>query len=138
MENEQKEFNKKLDELRKNMIFELSNWWGHQFAGYGGRIVTSNKELYYYEFYHLTLDYERNKGKIEKIKDLTDEEYARVINFIETEIKGKEFEDNRIFDAGYDVIVKYNGINKKIVNNIGFNDNPGLYDKADALIKELM
>ncbi len=138
MNSVQEDFNNRLNEIRNDMVLEVSNWWGHEFAGYGGKIITNKREVYGYSFHFRTPDGEENKNSLEKIKDLSDEEYNRIIKFIEDEIANKEFEDNQIFDAGFDVVVNYNGINKKIRNNKGFGDNFGLYDKVDKLLKELM
>ena len=61
----------------------------------------------------------------------------QVKKFIEEEIVGKTFEFHRIFDAGYNVRGTYKEKTFNIPNNIGYGEEPGLYNKADNLIKSL-
>lgn len=138
--NNEIEFKEELNKIRGNEIIEVNSWWGLRYPGYKGTIVTKNKEIYKYQYYHFIPDElkDKNCNYIQKIKDLTDDEYKKVIMFIEDEIEKKEFTNKIIYDAGYDVIINYNGINKRIMNNKGFEDNIELYDKAEVLMKELL
>ena len=137
--NGQEAFNNELNEIRSNMLIEVSHWWGHTYTGYAGTIITNNKEVYIYQFYHREPKEIEGKGKfINKIKELSESEFDRVVEFVKNEIIPKEFMDKRIFDAGYSVAVNYNGINKKINNNKGFDDEPEIYDLADKLLKEII
>ncbi len=48
--NSQKEFNDKLNEMRKKSIIEVSQWWGLRNAGYSGTIITNDKDVYKYQY----------------------------------------------------------------------------------------
>ena len=139
MEN-QKEFNEKLDKIRDNAIIEVSKWWGLRTPGCSGTLITKNKEVYLYQYYHIIpkeLE-DKNTNFILKNKELNINEYNKVIKFIENEIVNKEFHDETIFDAGYNVTVNYNGTKKRIINNKGEGDNLKIYDKAQQLVDELL
>lgn len=138
--NNEVEFKEKLNKISENTIIAIDTWWGHKYAGYSGIIVTNNKEIYKYQYYHVVpKELEgTNSNYIVKIKDLNDEEYKSIIMFIENEIANEQFTDQMIFDAGFDLIVNYNGINKIIKNNKGYGSNWGIYDKAEMLLKELL
>lgn len=139
--NSEIDFKEQLNKLRESEIIEIKDWGGiGPTPGYGGTIVTNNKEIYKYQYYHRVPENfkEIETNYIRKVKDLTDDEYNKVILFIKEEIADKEFEDFMIFDAGWDVVVNYNGINKIIRNNKGFGDVKKIYDKAEMLIQELL
>lgn len=132
----------KLNNLKNNSLLEVSQWWGLREAGKGGIIITQDKYLYSYTFYYrLTPFLERNNIPLEYISDgklLTNEEYKKVINFIEKEIVGKTFTSQPIFDASFNVSGNYNNHTFSIHNNVGFTNNEeGLYDKAKKLIETI-
>ncbi len=133
------EFKEKLDKIRDIATIEVYSWWGHRNPGIAGTIITKNKEMY---SYHYCKDIPEGL-KVEDVhyilknRELSSDEYNKVIKFIEDEIINKEFHDRMIRDVGYHVIVNYNGIVKKIRNNKGFDDDPKIYDKASQLINEL-
>lgn len=135
----QKEFNEKINEICKDGIMIVKKWWGHKYAGYSGKIVLNNKEIYEYQYYCATpANTDGFKNYIKKVKELSDEEYNRIIAFIENEIAGKEFINQKMFDAGYDLIINYGETNIKIENNKGFNGEMGIYDRAEMLLGELL
>lgn len=138
--NNEIEFKEKLNKIKENTILATHRWWGHRCAGYGGIIVTNNKEIYRYQYYHKipTELQGQNVNFIVKIKDLNDEEYNTIIMFIESEIANKEFTDKMIFDAGFDLIINYKETNKKIINNKGFGNDLEIYDKAEMLFKKIL
>ena len=138
--NNEVEFKERLGKIRENTIIAIDEWWGHKYPGYKGIIVTNNKEVYKYQYYHIIPEELKrtNSNYIVKIKDLDDNEYQKIIMFIENEIANKQFVDQMIFDAGFDILINYNGINKKIKNNKGFGNNFEIYDKAEMLLKELL
>lgn len=132
-EKESQEFNNKLKEIRENAILEEASWWGLRNAGNSGTIITKNKEVYSYQRYFMPKEiYPENENFISKNKELDINEYNKVIEFIENEIVNKDFSEKIIFDAGFDVIINYDGI-KKIVKN-----DKEIYDKAMQLIDELL
>ena len=128
----------------ENSIIATKTWWGHEYPGYSGIIVTNNKEIYIYQYYfRVPKEVKENEKEfwstyILKKKDLNDEEFQKIIMFIECEIENKQFTDKMIFDAGYDLFINYNGLNMKIQNNKEHGDNLGIYDKAEMLLNELL
>lgn len=142
--NNEKEFKEKLDKIMENSIIATKTWWGHEYPGYSGIIVTNNKEIYIYQYYfRVPKEVKENEKEfwstyILKKKDLNDEEFQKIIMFIECEIENKQFTDKMIFDAGYDLFINYNGLNMKIQNNKEHGDNLGIYDKAEMLLNELL
>ena len=136
---EQEIFNNKLNEIRKDMLMELNNWWGDTYAGYAGIIITYNKEVYQYIYYlEMSDNLKEDKECIRKIKTLNENEFERINIFIEKEIINKQFENKQIYDAGFDVIINYNGVKKAIINNKNFGDDLGIYDKAENLLEEII
>ena len=63
-------------------------------------------------------------------KKLTNEEFEKIINFIETDLL-KDYENIRIFDSGYKITVNYKET-KKIINN-----NIELYQKAEQILNKI-
>lgn len=131
----------KLKKLKNNSLLEVSHWWGLFESGHSGTIITQDKKLYTYTFYHrLTPFLEDNNIPLEYIskgKQLTKIEYQQIINFIEKEIIGKKFKCMCIRDAGYSVRGTYKGKEFNISNNIDYGEEKGLYNKASELIKSL-
>ena len=131
---EYEEWNNKLKELGKNAIIEVflsgAGDFGFSNSGY---LVTSNKEIYKFLIEHSFSfhDYEKHESFISKMKDLTDEGYKKVTDFIENELLSTEFEEEMIFDASFYIIVNYNGVNKEIKNNME------IYDKAKDFLGEM-
>ena len=140
---EQEKFNEELNEIRKDMMIELKEWWGSRFGGYGGTIVTQSKEVYIYQYYHripenMPEDFKKNCIYIRKAKNLSESEFEKICAFIENEIIDKQFEIKMVRDAGYDIEVNYNGVNKVIINNKSFGDDLEVYDMAEKLLKEIL
>lgn len=138
MEN-QKEFNEKLNEFRKNTILEVSQQWGLKNPGYTGTLITKDREKYIYQFYiNIPQELEDKKVNfISKSKKLNDDEFNNVIDFIKGEILNKDFKDEMIYDAGFNVSINYSGNKKTIKNNIGSENDLKIYDKAKRLIDKL-
>lgn len=125
----QTEFNKKLDEIRKNAIFEVSSQGA---LGYGGVIVTADKSIYTYQSYCDYMSLELKETNFINKEDLTEEGFSKITKFIENEIANKEFEDIMMFDVGSQVVINYKGITKKIENN------RELYAKAKEMINTIL
>ena len=138
--NNEIEFKEQLNKIKANMVMGISHWWGLKNPGYSGILVNDNKELYEYQYYFFAprkLD-EINHNHIRKVKDLNEKEYKNIINFIENEIIDKQFDNKKIFDVGYNLLINYNGINREIINNKGFGGKLKIYDKAEKLLQELL
>ena len=86
----------------------------------------------------LIINLHKNHILYQKNKELNVEEYNKIKKFIENEIVDKEFYAEKIFDAGFDVIVNYKGTRKRIQNNKGVKDKLKIYDKVQILINELL
>ncbi len=131
---EYEEWNNKLKELEKNAIIEVlsSGAGGFGFSN-SGYLVTSNKEIYKFliELNFSVYDDEKHKNFISKFKDLTDEEYKKVTDFIENELLSTEFEKKMILDASFNIKVNYNGVNKNIRNNME------IYNKTRDFLGEM-
>lgn len=131
----------KLKELQENSLIELSNWWGLRNAGKKGIIITQDKMMYEYTFYfHLTPFLEKNNIPQEtlfKVKELSEEEFKKINDFIKKEIINQTFKSESIFDVGYDVRGHYNNQSFSVNNNKGFDNEEGLYDKTEKLLKSI-
>ena len=131
----------KLKDLQSNSLLEVSSWWGLHNPGKSGIIITQDKKIYYYNFYHIMTPFlEKNNIPLESItevKTITEKEYEKVIKFIEEEIIGKTFTSKRIFDAGYTVKCNYKGQPYNIYNDIEYGDEKGLYNRAKELINTI-
>lgn len=125
----------KLDKIRENALLEINSWWGLGEAGYDGTIITKDKKIINYNFfYHLTPFLEENNIPLESIsegKTISEDNYSKIVKFIEEEIINKEFTENHIFDASYIVRGNYNNAKFNIVNDMD------LYNKVGQLIKDI-
>lgn len=120
----------KIKELEKNAILKISHWLGLKNSGYAGTLITSDKKLYVYQYYHKMPAELKNGNFITMKKKLTNEEFEKIINFIETDLS-KDYENTRIFDSGYNITVNYKKT-KKIINN-----NIELYQKAEQILNKI-
>ena len=122
----------KLNSLKETSILEISNWWGLHNPGTSGTIISQDKKIYHYTIYHRETNFLKENNipleSISKGRNLTEEEYERVIKFIEENIVGKTFTSQRIFDASWNVRGHYKGQSFNIHNNKGFGEEKGLYD----------
>ena len=104
-------------------------------AGTSGIIVTKDNTLYSYTMYYTKTKFlEDNNIPQESISngvELTDKQIELIEKFIETEICNKNFENIRIFDAGWKVSGNYNGNNFNIVNH------HDIYIKAKNLLENI-
>lgn len=123
------------------MILDINSSWGHRYSGSKGLLVTSNKEIFeYQEFYNLIPE-NLTEGKvnyIKKIIDLNDDEYNLICDFIKNEILSKDFKNITVFDINWNIIVDYDGVQKIIKNNKGFNNEIDIYDKTEKLLKNII
>lgn len=125
----------KLDNLKSRSLLEIANWWGLHEPGKRGIIITQDKKLYQYHWYYRTSPLlEEHKIPQEYISEgipITEDQYQKVIEFIEKEICNKDFPFAKIFDAGWRVSGHY----KEKMFNIA--NNKEIYDKAEELIKKI-
>jgi hypothetical protein len=106
----------KLEELRKNTFVELSSWGGlGPMPGNSGTIITNDNKIYYYhDYFRVPVDMEDRitKQEISEGKEVDQETINKLKEYIEKNLVGKEFPDQRIFDASFHVTINYN--NQKI------------------------
>ena len=109
----------KLELLRKNSLLELQTWAGlSPTPGVSGVIVTNDKKIYYYHRYNYIAPSYQDMVTPEGLSEgvvLSDNNYNKLIKYIEKNIIGKSFKDQIIFDASWHVFINYYG--KKIVIN---------------------
>lgn len=104
------EIQQKRDEKMKDAYLSLSHWWGLRSPGSAGIIVTKDGKVYsYQEYIKVPVGFEEEKANYFKEKDnVSKEVLEKIEKYFEENIKGKEFGFNRIYDAGWKVII--NGI----------------------------
>ncbi len=122
-----------LEELRKNMLIEVSSWGGLSLTpGTSGLIVTQDKKVYYYHKYFRVPEKLKDKISLEDIsegKELQGSTYKKLINYIEEKIINVEYENKFIFDASFHIIVNYK--NKKIT----VNNYPEINNEINRIIR---
>ena len=129
---DQKEFNEKLDEIRKDLFLEIRQWWGHRTPGYDGTIITNKGEVYKFRYCpEDEITSEEFRVYINKTKEIDEETINKIKTFAEENVVNKEFNDITIFDAGFTVAVRYEDVNKVVKNNIE------LYKLIEDYLKEL-
>ncbi|MBR3280570.1 MAG: hypothetical protein IKI57_01810 [Clostridia bacterium] len=111
-----------IKEKQKESIIDVSQWWGFEFAGYGGYCINDRKELYSYTYYHRHPQTNINPNYIKLVKVLSDDEYNQILDFIEKTIEN-EYDPKMIKDAGYEITINYNGVYKQIINYMDIHDN---------------
>ena len=123
----------KLEELRKNMLIEVSSWGGLSLTpGTSGLIVTQDKKVYYYHMYFRIPENLKDKISLEDIsegKELQGSTYKKLIKYIEEKIINVEYENKFIFDASFHIIVNYK--NKKIT----VNNYPEINNEINRIIR---
>ncbi len=131
----------KLKKLQENSLLEVSNWWGLRNPGTSGTIITQDKMLYHYTIYYRESSFLTDNNipleSLSKGRKITEEEYSKVIEFIENNIVGKNIEPHRIFDAGFYVRGHFNNKPFNIVNDKGYKENPGIYDITKEFINTI-
>ena len=131
--NDIKEFKEKIKKMKDESIIAVESWYGcFDLSGWGGTIVTKDREVYvYYNCYNYTNGQENTD--ILKKKDLNDKDFQNIDIFIEKEIKDKDWNNNSIiFDQGYEILINYKGIKRTIINNIE------IYEKMENLLRDLV
>ncbi|MGN1370804.1 MAG: hypothetical protein ACI4XM_00780 [Candidatus Coprovivens sp.] len=128
----------KIEKLKETSILEISNWWGLHNPGKSGTIISQDKKIYHYTIYYRETPFLKEHNipleSLSKGRKITEKEYNKIIEFIEKNIIDKEFTSNSIFDAGWNVKGHYNNHEFNIPNNIGFNNEKGLYDITKELL----
>lgn len=125
----------RIREMEKDCLYGISNWWGLRDAGSSGIFITKDYILYSYTLYSrdnvFTKEHNIPKESMSEGIKLNNADIKKINNFIEENIKGKEFERNMIFDAGWSVFGEYEGKRFGVVNH------RDVYEIAKNLINEI-
>jgi coproporphyrinogen III oxidase len=134
-EEEVKKIQEELRPIEQKLLFGISEWWGEGDYGTRGKIITDDKKLYEYLFNCKmpSRTYLRNENYIKLVKTLNNNEYNTVLEFINKKIKGRQSEDNLIFDAGTAVSAQCDGSLIKISNShdIIFEEAKNIFTKIE-------
>lgn len=128
----------KLEKLRLNKFLEIRSWAGlSPMPGTTGIIITNDKKIYYYHKYHHVPENLKDKIKLEDISEgrIIDEDiYLKLVNYLEENIIGKEFEEINIRDAGVSISGTINNNSFNVHNHFNiFNDlEKIIYSKEKA------
>ena len=122
----------KLEKLRLNKFLEIRSWAGlSPMPGTTGIIITKDKKIYYYHKYHHVPENLKDKTKLEDISEgrIIDEDiYLKLVNYLEENIIGKEFEEISIRDAGVSISGNINN------NRFNINNHFDIYNDLKRII----
>ena len=121
----------KLKSLRLDKFLELSSWAGlSAMPGSQGIIITNDKKIYYYHKYHHVPENLKDKISLEGISEgkiIDNDIYSKLVNYLEENVIGKEFENIFTRDAGFRV--------SGTINNNSFNiNNIDIYNDLKRII----
>ena len=133
---------KKLDKLKENSILGVEVKANLSISpGISGTIITKDKKVYVYSlYYRMTLFMEKNNIPLEDItliKELTDEEYDKLISFIKEEIFNKEYVCRPLRDSSSAVFGSSENKLFYYPNCYDINTKENLYDKTKKIIEEV-
>lgn len=118
-------------EVKGKKILAIETWWGLRNPGCNGYILTDDKKLYSYQEYdsrfNMNFDPKLNYCHV---RDITDDEYQTILNWIDENIIGKDFEFRICMDMGNTICISYNNHNYVIKNHFD------LYDDIENIIKK--
>ena len=120
----------KLEEQLEKTILGYTYWNGLHVPCHGGLLITLDKKIYSYTYYQY---YNDGDSGIQETKELTDEEYHKVITFIKDNIIKKEFDYQPTTDVTRTIIVNYEGVRRKIQDNMKLSS--AVYKFFEDLIK---
>ena len=131
-----------VDKLKENSILGVEVKANLSISpGKSGTIITKDKKVYGYSLYvFMTQFMEKNNIPLENIyliKELTDEEYDKILKFTQEEIINKEYKCIPTRD-GYSAV--FGKLESKIFyypNCYDINTNENLYDKTIKIIEEI-
>ena len=131
-----------VDKLKENSILGVEVKANLSISpGKSGTIITKDKKVYGYSLYvFMTQFMEKNNIPLENIyliKELTDEEYDKILKFTQEEIINKEY---KCIPTRDDYSAVFGKLESKIFyypNCYDINTNENLYDKTRKLIEEV-
>ena len=120
------------EKLRLNKFLEIRSWAGlSPMPGTTGIIITNDKKIYYYHKYHHIPENLKDKIKLEDISEgrIIDEDiYLKLVNYLEENVIGKEFEEINIRDAGVSISGNINN------NRFNINNHFDIYNDLKRII----
>jgi hypothetical protein len=119
-------------------ILEVSSWSGFRGGHKDGIIVTKYKTIYAYERLGLLPIGADSSDHtfIKKKRELTEEEYNKITEFIKKNLIDKEYDDEKSYDGGCNITVDYDGIHKEI--KCGFASGQGnIYNVTKKFVERL-
>lgn len=114
-----------INNLKNNLIIELSHWWGRTNAGKEGILITKDYTIYKYTLYFSETS--NQNSKLEETKKLTKEEITELFNSIKLVLK-ENYQNQKTFDTGWTTTIDYQDIKVSI-------SNKDLYDKLINILK---
>ena len=131
-----------VDKLKENSILGVEVKANLSISpGTSGTIITKDKKVYGYSLYvFMTPFMEKNNIPLENIyliKELTDDEYNKILKFIQEEIISKEYEFSPQRDSSSVVFGRSKTKLFYYPNCYDINTNENLYDKTIKLIEEI-
>ena len=132
----------KLDKLKENSILGIEDKANLSVSpGTSGTIITKDKKVYGYSLYSFMTPFmEKNNIPLENIyliKELTSDEYDKILKFVQEEIINKEYECIPTRD-GYSAV--FGKLKSRIFyypNCYAINTKESLYNKTRKLIEEV-
>lgn len=131
-----------VDKLKENSILGVEVKANLSISpGTIGTIITKDKKVYGYSLHNcMTLFMEKNNIPLENIyliKELTSDEYNKILKFNEEEIINKEYECRPQRDSSSIVFGRSKSKLFYYPNCYDINTNENLYDKTIKLIEEI-
>ena len=132
----------RLDKLKENSILGVEVKANLSISPrISGTIITKDKKVYVYSlYYHMTPFMEKNNIPLEDItliKELTDEEYDKIISFIKEKIVNKEYVCRPLRDGSSAVFGSSENKLFCYPNCYDINTKENLYDKTKKIIEEV-
>ena len=122
--------NETINEIRENMMLEVSSWGGlSRTPGSNSTIITNDKKIYFYRK-HFDFETKENKEELTSGKEISDESFNLIKTYIEEHYINKTFEPVGIFDASF--VIKGPGFS--VVNQ--FDEYKKIKDLINEIIKE--
>ena len=131
-----------VDKLKENSILGVEVKANLSISpGKSGTIITKDKKVYGYSLYvFMTPFIKKNNIPLENIyliKELTDEEYDKILKFIDEEIVNKKYEWKPQRDSSSTVFGRSKSKIFYYPNCYDINTNENLYDKTKKLLEEV-
>ena len=114
-------------------ILKLNTWWGLHTPGSSGIIITKDK-VYSYQEYRYNPFEDKKDEDINYIneRNIDSETLKKITDYIEEKLIDLSSSNHMIFDAGFDIHVKYQGKTIDIINDIA------LYNETMKFLRETL